>query len=305
MLEPTREPPTAECVVQTRALRKVFRDFWGRPRTEAVAGLHLDVFRGEVFGLLGPNGSGKSTTIKLLLGLLHPTSGEARVLGGSPRDVRRKARIGYLPEESHFYPHLSAEELLWFFGRIFSLPASEIRRKVGELLGLVGLDTARKKRIGEFSKGMLRRIGIAQALINDPELLILDEPTAGLDPMGARDVKSLLRDLKRRGKTVILSSHLLGEVEDVCGRVAILHEGKLQALGDIATLLCDDTRTQIVTDNLSPPTLEALVAFLREKEGPTLQVRVGKAPTRLEDFFLRTVGGKGSAPQEPKSSQDR
>ena len=279
-----------DLIVETKALEKTFRDFWGRPRTQAVKKLDLAISRGELFGLLGPNGSGKSTTIKLLLGLLHPTSGEARVFGGSPRDVRLKARMGYLPEESYFYPHLSAEETLAFYGRIFSLPRSEIRRRTDHLLQLVGLEAARKRRLGEYSKGMLRRIGLAQALINDPDLLILDEPTAGLDPIGTREVKDLLLDLKNRGKTVLLSSHLLLDVEDVCDRVAILHEGRLEALGAVSALLADDQRTQITTDRLSPATLEALLHFLRDREGPGLSVEVGTPSARLETFFLKIVG---------------
>jgi ABC-2 type transport system ATP-binding protein len=276
--------------VETRALHKVFRDFWGRPRTHAVKGLDLEVLQGEIFGLLGPNGSGKSTTIKLVLGLLHPTSGEARVLGGSPRDVKLKARIGYLPEESYFYPHLTARETLLFFGDIFSVPRGILRQRTEELLTLVGLLAAADRRIGEFSKGMLRRIGLAQALVNDPELLILDEPTSGMDPMGTREVKDLLLDLRRRGKTVILSSHLLADVEDVCDRVAILHEGRLEAMGSVSDLLRDDERTQIITGRLSQATVDALTLLLREREGPALQVEIGKPSTRLEEFFLRVVG---------------
>jgi ABC-2 type transport system ATP-binding protein len=227
--------------------------------------------------------------MKMLLGLLHPTAGEARVMGGCPRDVRLKARIGYLPEESPFYTHLSGEEALLFYGRLFSIPSAELRTRAAELIELVGLHGARRRLLGEYSKGMLRRFGLAQALINDPDLLLLDEPTAGLDPMGTRQVKDLLLELRARGKTVILSSHLLADVEDVCNRVAILHEGRLQTVGEITTLLQDDQRTQITTDPLSPGTVEGLIDFLREKEGPGLAVRVGRPSTRLEDLFLRIV----------------
>ncbi len=286
----------ASPVVETRGLGKVFRDFWGRPRVHALKGLDLGVEPGEVFGLLGPNGSGKSTTIKILLGLLHPTAGFAKVLGGSPREVKLKARIGYLPEESNFYPHLSAEETLSFFGSIFALPTQVIRRRTDELIHLVGLEGARRRLVGEFSKGMLRRIGLAQALINDPELLILDEPTAGLDPIGNREVKNLLVDLKRRGKTVLISSHLLADIEEVCDKVAILHEGQLRAFGAVDRLLADDQRTQITTRRLSPGTIEAVRALLDEREGADLKVEVGMPSTRLEEFFVRTVT---SAKNEP------
>jgi len=280
-----------QAVVDIRALGKVFRNFWGRPIVAALTRLELEVARGEIFGLLGPNGSGKSTTIKLLLGLLHPSSGSARVLGGSPRDVRLKARVGYLPEDSPFYPHLSAEETLRFYGNIFSLPKKVLRERVTELLRLVGLQGSRTRLVGEFSKGMLRRLGLAQSLVNDPDLLILDEPTAGMDPIGTREVKDLLLDLKRRGKTVILSSHLLADVEDVCDRVAILHEGRLEALGSMESLLADDQRTQITTDRLSPPTIEALIALLREREGPKIKILIGSPSARLEAFFIKTVEG--------------
>ncbi len=279
-----------EPAVETRALDKVFRDFWGRPHVYALKALDLEVGRGEIFGLLGPNGSGKSTTIKLLLGLLHPTSGSARVLGGSPRDVKLKARIGYLPEESCFYPHLTAEELLLFFARIFSIPLKDARRRAADLLRVTGLEAASKRPVGEFSKGMLRRIGLAQALVNDPEILILDEPTAGMDPLGTREVKDLLVDLRRQGKTVLLSSHLLADVEDVCDRVAILHEGRLRALGAVQALLADDRRTQITADRLAPATVDAVLALLREREGPGISIRVGAPASRLEAFFIRTIG---------------
>jgi len=290
-------------LIEIRFLRKVFRDFWGRPRVEALHGLDLDVGAGEIFGLLGPNGSGKSTTIRLLLGLLHPTSGSIRILGGSPRDVRLKARIGYEPEESFFHPHLTAEETLLFYARIFGLPAATARTRATHLLGLLGLSPARARPVGEFSKGMLRRIGLAQALINDPELVILDEPTAGMDPIGTREVKDLLRDLKRRGKTVILSSHLLADVEDVCDRICILHEGRRRALGPVRALLEEDQRTQIVTDRLSPGTIEAVLALLRDREGPGLRVDVGAPSTRLEDFFLRTVARRDSPSGPPEGAR--
>ncbi len=291
-------------VVETRGLQKVFRDFWGRPRVHALKGLDLRVAEGEVFGLLGPNGSGKSTTIKILLGLLHPTAGSVRVLGGSPRDIRLKARIGYLGEESHFYPHLNADETLAFFGKIFALSSKEIARRSDALIRRTGLEDARKRPVGEYSKGMLRRIGLAQALINDPDLLILDEPTAGLDPIGNREVKDLLLELKRRGKTVLISSHLLADVEDVCDRVAILHQGQLKACGSVEKLLEDDQRTQIISPRLSPETIEAVRALISEREGDRHTIEVGAPSTRLEELFLRTVKSPGEAPSshEPEKA---
>jgi ABC-2 type transport system ATP-binding protein len=283
----------SEPAITTHRLAKTFRDFWGRPRVCALRGLDLEVRRGEALGLLGPNGSGKSTTIKLLVGLLHPTRGTARVLGALPRDVRAKARLGYLPEEGGLYQHLTAEEALLFSGRLFSIPRPELRRRAAELLSRVGLSGAAGRRIGEFSKGMLRRIGLAQALINEPDLLILDEPAAGLDPLGTREFKDLIRELKARGKTVLLSSHLLADVEDVCDRVAVLHQGSLIALGEVAALLKDDHRTQIITGRLAPETIDALVRFLKEREGAGLEVEVGAPADRLETFFLRVVAEAG------------
>lgn len=290
--------------VEVQALEKTFRDFWGRPRVAALRGVDLEVRPGEVFGLLGPNGSGKSTTIKLLLGLLWPTRGSIRVLGASPRDVRSRARIGYLPEESYFYPHLTAVELLLLVARIFGLPRGLARERASELLQLVGLASAGNRAVGELSKGMLRRIGLAQALVNDPDLLILDEPTAGMDPLGTREVKDILRTLRSRGKSVILSSHLLGDVEDVCDRIAILHEGKVRAAGEVSALLADDRRTQITTSRLGPGTVDAVLALLREREGQGLEVAVGPPASRLEELFLRVIRDarqEGGQPRERAS----
>src|SRR5436309_13717125 len=177
-------PQSPEAVVSVRGLTKVFKDFWGRPKARAVDSVDFDVHRGEVFGLLGPNGSGKSTTVKLLLGLLYPTKGHIEVFGHSPRHVATKSRIGYLPEESYLYRYLNSGETLDFFGSLFDLPGNERRRRAEQLLQMVGLNKVRRRMVGELSKGMQRRIGLAQALINDPDLVILDEPTSGLDPIG-------------------------------------------------------------------------------------------------------------------------
>ena len=212
---------TTEAVVSVRGLTKVFKDFWGRPKARAVDNANFEVRRGEIFGLLGPNGSGKSTTIKMLLGLLYPTKGHIEIFGHSPRHVKTKARLGYLPEESYLYKYLDSRETLDFFGNLFQLAPGERDQRTEQLLEMVGLNQVRSRTVGEFSKGMQRRIGLAQALINDPDLVILDEPTAGMDPLGCREVKDLILALKARGKTVILSSHLLSDVEDVCDRVVI------------------------------------------------------------------------------------
>ena len=179
-----RDPRSDEVVIRAVGLTKTFKDFWGRPKARAVDNVDFEVRRGEVFGLLGPNGSGKSTTIKMLLGLLYPTKGQVTVFGESPRDVKTKARIGYLPEESYLYRYLSPGETLDFFGNLFALDAGDRQKRTEQLIEMVGLGNARTRTVGEFSKGMQRRIGLAQALINDPDLVILDEPTAGLDPIG-------------------------------------------------------------------------------------------------------------------------
>ena len=202
-------------VVSAIGLTKVFKDFWGRPKAKAVNDIDFEIKKGEVIGLLGPNGSGKSTTVKMILGLLYPTAGPLSVLGRAPQAVESKKEIGYLPEESYLYKYLTAEETLDFFGSLFDLSKEERERRIEQLLDMVGMSHARRRRVGEFSKGMARRIGLAQAMINDPEFLILDEPTSGLDPLGCKEVKDLILMLKKRGKTVLVTSHLLSDVEDV------------------------------------------------------------------------------------------
>jgi ABC-2 type transport system ATP-binding protein len=274
-------------VVVAKGLRKTFRDFWRRPRVEAVRGIDFRVLPGEVFGLLGPNGSGKSTTIKMILGLLEPTRGLLSVLGKSPHDVKTKERIGYLPEETYLYPHLSCEETIDFFGRLFQLGAAQRTERVEQLLEMVGLAQARRRVVGELSKGMARRIGLAQALINDPDLVVLDEPTSGLDPLGCRQVKDLILQLARRGKTVLLSSHLLADVEDVCDRVAILYNGTIRVQGVMKELLEHGDRYQLSFPELPAEVMQSVLERLRGALGyaPELQ-----HPRRnLEQFFLDVV----------------
>lgn len=276
-----------ENVIQADGLVKTFRDFWCRPKVAAVQGIDFDVRRGEVFGLLGPNGSGKSTTLKMILGLLHPTRGRLSVLGDSPRTVKTKSRIGYLPEESYLYPYLTLEETLDFYGKLFDLSSGERKQRIEQLLQMSGLQHARDRRVGEFSKGMARRIGIAQALINDPDLVVLDEPTSGLDPLGCRQIKDLILTLARRGKTVLLSSHLLADVEDICDRVAILYNGRIQAMGSITSLLEERRQLQFTLPELPPAALKSLLQSLRALVGSEPLV---EHPRRnLEKFFLEVV----------------
>lgn len=279
---------TNEVVIEAKGLSKVFRDFWGRAKAKAVNGIDFTVHRGQVFGLLGPNGSGKSTTVKMLLGLLYPTRGKLEVLGESPRRVDTKRRIGYLPEETYLYRYLTAAESLDFFGSLFALAPSERKKRTEQLLEMVGLTSARNRPVGEFSKGMARRIGLAQALINDPELVILDEPTSGLDPIGCREVKDVIKILADRGKTVILCSHLLADVEDVCDEVLVLYGGKVCASGPLTDMLQIEDRTRITTPRLSSSDMEAVLAFLREKTGRG-ELAVDHPSMNLEEFFLDVV----------------
>jgi ABC-2 type transport system ATP-binding protein len=283
-----RNPQPTEAVVAVRGLTKVFKDFWGRPKARAVDNIDFEVRRGEVFGLLGPNGSGKSTTVKMLLGLLHPTRGHIEVFGKSPRHVATKARIGYLPEESYLYRYLNSRETLEFFGNLFHLPPGERRQRTEQLLDMVGLTQTRTRAVGEFSKGMQRRIGLAQALINDPDLVLLDEPTAGLDPIGCREVKDLILALARRGKTVILSSHLLSDVEDVCDRVVILYGGRIQAEGTLKELLANRDAVRITTPALPRARMEQVLALIRQDVAEE-RIRIDNPTQNLESYFLEVV----------------
>ncbi|MGD0746119.1 MAG: ABC transporter ATP-binding protein [Verrucomicrobiota bacterium] len=285
---PIANPKSAEVVVSVRGLTKVFKDFWNRPKARAVDNVDFDVRRGEVFGLLGPNGSGKSTTVKLLLGLLNPTKGHIEVFGHSPRHVQTKSRIGYLPEESYLYRYLNSRETLDFFGNLFQLSRGERENRSGQLLEMVGLSQVHTRSVGEFSKGMQRRIGLAQALINDPDLVILDEPTSGLDPIGCREIKDLILALSRRGKTVILSSHLLADVEDVCDRVVIYYGGKIQAMGTLKELLAEPDTLRITTPVLPRETLARVLEVIRHDVAAD-KVRVDNPTQNLESYFLDVV----------------
>ena len=292
---------SAEVVVSVRGLTKVFKDFWKRPKARAVDNVDFEVRQGEVFGLLGPNGSGKSTTVKLLLGLLNPTKGHIEVFGHSPRHVQTKSRIGYLPEESYLYRYLNSRETLDFFGNLFHLDKKDRDNRAEQLLEMVGLGKTQTRAVGEFSKGMQRRIGLAQALINDPDLIILDEPTAGLDPIGCREVKDLIIALAKRGKTVILSSHLLSDVEDVCDRVVIYYGGKIQAAGTLKDLLATPDTLRITTPVLPRETLEKVLATIRQ-DISTGEVRVDNPTQNLESYFLDVVN-KARAANETSGAQ--
>jgi ABC-2 type transport system ATP-binding protein len=278
-----------EVIVETRKLTKVYRDFWGRQKKVALRALNLQVYRGEIFGLLGPNGSGKTTTIKLLLGLLFPTDGEAFVFNQPAAEVRKNERIGYLPEESYLYRFLNAEETLDFYGRLFKLDANVRRERAQKLIETVGLAADKKRVLKEYSKGMRQRIGLAQALINNPELVILDEPTSGLDPLGTRWMKDLIVELRDKGKTIIMCSHRLEDVQDICDRVAILNEGELQELGSVRSLLEDVQRLELRASGVQlNDALRRDLEELLQKHGGKID-SIGHPTTTLEDLFLRIV----------------
>ena len=282
-----RAGASREVIVEARNLAKTYRDFWGRAKKVALKPLDLEIRRGEIFGLLGPNGSGKTTTMKLLLGLIFPTGGEAFVFGREATDVSKNERIGYLPEESYLYKFLDAEETLDFYGRLFDMAPAERKERAAALIKRVGLERDRKRQLKEYSKGMTRRIGVAQALINDPDLVILDEPTSGLDPIGTREMKDLIIELKEKGKTVIMSSHLLADVEDVCDRIAVLHQGELKELGRVEDLLRVTDVTQIRARGLPAAAAEEIREVLRRHGGE--EIEIGNPRTTLEDLFLDVI----------------
>ena len=270
--------------------------------------LDLEIRKGEVFGLLGPNGSGKSTTIKLLLGLLFPTSGRALVFGQNASEVTKNERIGYLPEESYLYKFLTAEETLDFYGRLFDMPAKVRKERVASLIEQVGLTWAKRRQLKEYSKGMTRRIGLAQALINDPELILLDEPTSGLDPLGTREMKDMILKLRDQGKTVVMCSHLLADVQDVCDRIAILYQGDLKELGRVDSLLKVSEETQVRAKKLSKAAEDEIRAVIAKHGGEMISVENPR--TTLEELFLNIVResqqrpGHRSVGTEQKSEED-
>ncbi len=283
----------SDAVIEIRNLSKIYRDFWGRKKVQAVKSLSMDVHRGEVFGLLGPNGSGKTTTLKMLLGLLFPTSGEMKILGRPAADVSKNERIGYLPEESYLYRFLNADETLDFYGRLFNMSAADRARRADELIEMVGLGRARRRQLKEYSKGMTRRIGLAQALINDPDLVLLDEPTSGLDPLGTREMKDLIKQLKSQGKTVVLCSHQLADVQDVCDRIAVLFQGELKVLGRVDELLEVRDETLIRSPSLSDAAIADVKAVLQKHN---ISAEFTRPTADLEQLFLRTVRESGERP---------
>ncbi len=277
--------------IETRQLTKVYPGFWKSQQVAALTNLNLTVRRGEIFGLLGPNGSGKTTTIKILLGLINPTAGEALVMGqpGGDQDTRR--RIGYLPEESYLYRFLNARQTLDFYARLFNMNRTQRRQAVDYYLDFVGLDPqVRSRRIGPYSKGQTRRVALAQALLNNPDLVIMDEPTSGLDPVGMLEIKNMILRLKQAGKTVLLSSHQLADVEDVCDRLVILYRGKVELEGALSDLLEVKDVFQLEGRNIDAALQERLLTLARE--AGAIELKTGRPRVRLEDLFKRLVESK-------------
>jgi ABC-2 type transport system ATP-binding protein len=300
--------------------------FWRKRPYRALDRLSLQVEPGEVFGFLGPNGAGKTTTLKLLMQLIFPTSGHAEVLGKPVGDVAARRRIGFLPENPYFYDYLSAEELLTYFAQLFGFSAAEQKARVSSLLDRVGIGAERRLQLRKFSKGMVQRVGLAQALINDPDVIFLDEPMSGLDPLGRRDIRNLILELRDRGRTVFFSSHILSDAEALCSRVAVVAGGRLAASGRLADILAFEVRGwEIVVDGLKPEVLARVAAVARRRTEISpgryaLELPVEHPPEKLlaeltatgarlvsinpvrdtlEDFFVRRVAEAGAGARNP------
>lgn len=256
-----------------------------KKKLRAVDNVSLTIMPGEVYGLIGPNGSGKSTTMKALLGLFSPTSGTCSIFGKNSLKTDSRQDIGFLPENPYFYKHLSGEETLRFYARLCGLRGSELKKRIHEMLELVDLEEARHRRVGSYSKGMLQRIGIAQALIHKPRLVILDEPTAGVDPAGSKQIRDLIINLKERGVTVFLCSHLLEQVQEVCDQVGIILNGKIVKQGNLEKLIAIEDQTEIILENATDDLLEEIKA-LAEKHPSSRLLSIGKPKTTLERIFL-------------------
>jgi ABC-2 type transport system ATP-binding protein len=273
-----------DAAVAIRGLTKIFPVPLHRHSIVAVRDLSLSVEPGEVYGLLGPNGSGKSTTLKIILGLVSPSRGQTEIFGRDSRLVESREAVGFLPENPYFYKYLSGEETLRFFGRLCRLSGARLKNRTDELLELVGLTKARKRRLGTYSKGMLQRIGLAQALIHEPKLLVLDEPTAGVDPAGSRQIRDLIVDLKRRGITVLLSSHLLAQAQEICDRVAILADGALVREGRLEELIAIENQTELVVANASSGLVDEIESLISRSNAKLIERR--RSTTTLEKLFL-------------------
>ncbi|HYR58602.1 MAG TPA: ABC transporter ATP-binding protein [Chthoniobacteraceae bacterium] len=270
--------------ISIQNLTKEFPIPFKRERVVAVRDLSLSVEPGQVYGLLGPNGSGKSTTMKIVLGLVTPTAGRTEIFGRDSRAVESREDVGFLPENPYFYKFLTGEETLLFYGKLCGLSGAKLQERTRELLRLVGLESAAQRRIGGYSKGMLQRIGLAQAMVQEPRLLVLDEPTAGVDPAGSREIRDLILDFKKRGITVLLCSHLLGQVQEICDRIGILHEGALVREGRLGDLISIENQTELILENASPQLLAEIQSAIAKTNARLVEQR--KPQTTLERYFL-------------------
>jgi ABC-2 type transport system ATP-binding protein len=277
-----------DSAIAVDGLTKTFAVPWHPARgIVAVRDLNLRIEPGEVYGLLGPNGSGKSTTLKIILGLVSPTRGRTEIFGRDSRLVESREAVGFLPENPYFYKYLTGEETLRFFGRLCGLHGVRLKERINELLTLVGLTKARKRRLGTYSKGMLQRIGLAQALIHDPRLVVLDEPTAGVDPAGSRDIRDLILDLKGRGITVLLSSHLLAQAQEICDRVGILADGVLVREGNLQELIAIENQTELIIADASAQLVNEIESVIKRSNAKLIERR--KSTTTLERLFLEAT----------------
>jgi ABC-2 type transport system ATP-binding protein len=276
-----------EPAVEVKGLTKIFPVPFHRQSIVAVRDLDLRVEAGEVYGLLGPNGSGKSTTLKIILGLIPPTRGRTEIFGRDSSLVDSREEVGFLPENPYFYKYLTGEETLRFFGKLCRLSGAHLRKRIDELLELVGLTNARKRRLATYSKGMLQRIGLAQALIHEPRLVVLDEPTAGVDPAGSRDIRNLIVDLKRRGITVLLSSHLLAQAQEICDRVGILANGVLVREGRLDELIAIENQSELILENASDALLDQIEALAAKSSAKIIARQ--RSTTTLERLFLEAT----------------
>ncbi len=284
----------ADPAVAVHGLTKIFPVPWHPARgIVAVKDLNLRIEPGEVYGLLGPNGSGKSTTLKIILGLVSPTRGRTEIFGRDSRLVESREAVGFLPENPYFYKYLTGEETLRFFGRLCGIRGAILKARINELLDLVGLTKARKRRLNTYSKGMLQRIGLAQALIHDPRLVVLDEPTAGVDPAGSRDIRDLILDLKRRGITVLLSSHLLAQAQEICDRVGILADGVLVREGRLQELIAIENQTELIIADASAQLVNEIETVINRSNAKLIERR--KSTTTLERLFLEATSKNDEA----------
>jgi ABC-2 type transport system ATP-binding protein len=281
--------------VEIKNLVKDFKTSFRKQMLRAVDGVSIRIMPGEVYGLIGPNGSGKSTTMKALLGLVAPTAGQCAIFGKDSLKVDSRNDVGFLPENPYFYKHLSGAETLRFYGKLCGLKGRTLDARVTELLALVDLEGARDRRLGGYSKGMLQRIGLAQALVQEPRLVILDEPTAGVDPIGSRQIRDLILKLKERGITVFLCSHLLEQVQEVCDHVGIIFRGRMVKEGKLDDLIAIEDQTEIVVKDASPELLARITALIEKSDGTTL-IRTGKPRTTLERLFLRETINREDQP---------